>query len=627
MSQAQSFRGIILDINTKLPVPYASVLHLKTSAGTISNQQGEFSIALKKTESLDIQISSIGYKTTVVKLSLTKDRSVIYLTSDETELKEVVIMPDNFLKGIISTAYAKISANYPQVSVELQGFYREVRKSEEKRYLYFGEAALRVQQKGYQHINEGAQVEVLKARITNFANSDSIDNVKYYNGPFIANWGDFVRTRAAFLNPSFFNKEYAYQLESITNYNNGADTVYVIGFNAKVSSNKKSGKLWISKKTFAYLKIEFENGNEYRQNLIVPVKFLSRKYQTTYVEEADGTHFLKYVSMTGKNFNIKTNKVSIPLMEFVTTNHHNSNDIMPIPVEKRLGYLSVFSMQANNYDDTFWDSYTSIEKDSLLKSQIKFHYSIQESKQINQPKLTTNTNTEILNRKGAKRTKLIQIIQRLHGGYGIVANVYQPVSRPFVELIYQKNRVANTDSKPVSQFLPSYTVYSGFDLNRRWSVQIRSVRNLLSKDYLTATQFLLNRSFLIKKMGNPIVLKAVFGVATIKTGFYLGEINSTEKIELNGQNLGYQTKAYLGTNNFDGVLGFELAHQKRRKNYFLTMQYNLTLRHQDALFFKTRKNIFFTRNAIVTDFSDEVSVNESNYKGVNPISLTLGFGF
>ena len=400
----------------------------------------------------------------------------------------------------------------------------------------------------------------------------------------------------------------------------------MIGFKSNSPLGKKKGKIWVDKKTFAYLKIELEDNKEYRQNLIMPVKFLSRKFQALYSEN-EGKYFLKYVSMTGENFNMKTDKVSIPVVEFATTSYQVGDSVVPIPFEKRIGYLSVFSIQANNYDDTFWDSYTSIEKDSSLKKQVKVHYSTQEAKLINQPALTNNTNVEISNKKEERKKRLLQIMQRIHGGYGVNINFYRPVSETFIELFYQKNLIGNTNSKPNNQFLPAYVFYIGYDFNRRSSIQVRSIQNLFDKDYLITTQFLFNRSYLVKKMGNPIVLKAIFGIDRAQTGFYLGNINSTEAIELEGQNLGYQTKTYLGANSFNSVLGIELVYQKRRRNYFLTIQCNPVLWREDALFFKTRKNIFSTKRATITDFSDKVSVNKSNYNGVNSITLTLGFSF
>lgn len=151
-SQTDILKGIILNPNTRVPIPFASIWQTKTTNGTVSNQGGEFSIVLKKAETIEIRISSIGYKTIFQKVKPTRGGIVIFLNPDEIPLQEVIIMPDSLLKNILSKAYQRILSNYHQLPIELTGFYREVQKSKNsyilvKPSLKFSRKAISIQRK------------------------------------------------------------------------------------------------------------------------------------------------------------------------------------------------------------------------------------------------------------------------------------------------------------------------------------------------------------------------------------------------------------------------------------------------------------------------------------------------
>ena len=620
-SQAQNTKGTVLDANTKLPVAFASIYQLKTTKGTITNSNGEFNIPISNKGEIEIRISCIGYKTLFQKLTFNKNKVVIFLTPDEASLQEVVVMPDSLLKTILKKSYQNISSNYAQSPMELTGFYREVQKSTtDDHFLYFGEALLKVQQKGYNHPNEDAQIEILKSRIINFPHSDSIDNVKYYRGPFIPQWGDFVRNRSNFLNPNSFNKTYIYHLDAITTYNNKEDSVYVIRFSSKKPSDKKSGKIWINKKTFAYLKIEFNNQTHEKPQILIPIRYLSRNYIAIY-SEIGGKYFLKYASASAHKLNEKTQKESFSTAEFATTNYSTRDSISPIPLENRIGYLSIFSMQKNNYDDSFWDSYSFIEKDSSLKKQTKIHYSINDAKSIVVPSMSNKSS-----QKEKTKFNLYTTIQKLHFSYNISLNQYLPIGQQSYQFVYDKNLLSNKNFK--NSFFPVYTNSLGFDISKRSTIEVRTYKSILKDNYFYGNQLNFKYTFLIKKLGNPLFIKPFIGTGAFSTGFYLGEISSEETIKIDNQNFGTKTNAYLGDRKTLGILGFELDYSKKRLHYLFTFQYTPTIVKWDAILLKTRKNIFITKTAAITDLSGSFQLQPQNiYQGMLPIAVSVGIGF
>lgn len=76
------------------PVPFASVIIEDTNKGTLTNDDGYFSLSIKNTLSEKIYIQSIGYKTAVVQVPqgvLETELLEITLKSSEYELDEVVV--------------------------------------------------------------------------------------------------------------------------------------------------------------------------------------------------------------------------------------------------------------------------------------------------------------------------------------------------------------------------------------------------------------------------------------------------------------------------------------------------------------------------------------------------------
>ena len=66
-------RGIVVDRETKLPVPYATVQVKGEMIGAVTDSTGKFSISDKGSGKRELEISSIGYKTQIMHCSLWKE--------------------------------------------------------------------------------------------------------------------------------------------------------------------------------------------------------------------------------------------------------------------------------------------------------------------------------------------------------------------------------------------------------------------------------------------------------------------------------------------------------------------------------------------------------------------------
>ncbi|MES2679977.1 MAG: carboxypeptidase-like regulatory domain-containing protein [Bacteroidota bacterium] len=86
------FSGILLDSLAKTPVEFANVGIIGKGFGTVTNDKGEFSLAIP--DSLlneTIRVSMLGYKTKVYKARAAKAGITIYLAEDANALNEVVV--------------------------------------------------------------------------------------------------------------------------------------------------------------------------------------------------------------------------------------------------------------------------------------------------------------------------------------------------------------------------------------------------------------------------------------------------------------------------------------------------------------------------------------------------------
>ena len=152
----------VLDITTKKPVVYATVMLKKINRGTHADLNGNFEIPLRYKKTGIIRISSIGYKTKEIKLSTLKRKStnIIYVSPSNNYLNEVVVKTSRkkkrqpLAKQIVRKAIENILENYPTEAHSYIGYYRDYQqpvgdsyqktiKSEEQiKYLNVNEAIL-----------------------------------------------------------------------------------------------------------------------------------------------------------------------------------------------------------------------------------------------------------------------------------------------------------------------------------------------------------------------------------------------------------------------------------------------------------------------------------------------------
>lgn len=99
-SSAQSIQGQTIDQSTMEPIPYVNVGILHQQMGTVSDENGHFSLPLAGLDPMDtLKISSIGYEALIYTVSEARtfsEKKSFLLEPREVMLDEVVILPKDY---------------------------------------------------------------------------------------------------------------------------------------------------------------------------------------------------------------------------------------------------------------------------------------------------------------------------------------------------------------------------------------------------------------------------------------------------------------------------------------------------------------------------------------------------
>jgi hypothetical protein len=119
--------GKIIDKETKLPVPFASIGIIGLPRGTSSNVDGEFSLNVPNPFSL--RVTCLGYES--VTLNSADSILTIELKPIATQLEEIVILYRQVNpRKIVRKAFASIANNYNDKSFLQKFFYRQYSKTD-----------------------------------------------------------------------------------------------------------------------------------------------------------------------------------------------------------------------------------------------------------------------------------------------------------------------------------------------------------------------------------------------------------------------------------------------------------------------------------------------------------------
>ncbi len=274
--------GILLDEDSKLPIPQGTIHIQGASWGTVSNQNGEFHIHIPDTlRNSQLIFSHIGYKQLTMDIkALTDMTPVVHLTPHIIPMQEVIVRikdPQKLLNGMM----AQQEKNYFSDPVCLTTFYREGIKYK-KKLLDMAEGILYVYKPYIKSISPKEQVKLLtNNRITFRTAKDSLI-AKISGGIYSCLTLDAITHLPSFLQPDESNNGYIYFFSDITLLNDRS--TYVIHFTPKEESihDFYEGEIYLDAETLALIQVKFNIHPRYiKQNGYKLIKQRSRHIKIT----------------------------------------------------------------------------------------------------------------------------------------------------------------------------------------------------------------------------------------------------------------------------------------------------------------------------------------------------------
>ncbi|NQU32334.1 MAG: carboxypeptidase-like regulatory domain-containing protein [Bacteroidetes bacterium] len=123
----KTIRGVLLDTDTQMPLPYANIHIKNTNIGTVSNEKGYFSIHITDLDINDtLCFQYIGYTTKCVQLNTIDSSTIFYLKEEIFNLNETLIFgsPPNPLT-IVKNVIKYKDSNYVKTNSRKQIFIRQ----------------------------------------------------------------------------------------------------------------------------------------------------------------------------------------------------------------------------------------------------------------------------------------------------------------------------------------------------------------------------------------------------------------------------------------------------------------------------------------------------------------------
>lgn len=147
-------RGRVLDKDTKAPVSYANISVTNSSAGTATDEGGNFFIRIDAAYAKEnLRISSIGFGSGLISIDSLSSKSVedvtVFLKPQQFILEDVIVSAKKLsAEQMLQDAVAAIPKNYSQEPFNLE-FYSKIDVNDSTKTHYTSENILLTYRKGY----------------------------------------------------------------------------------------------------------------------------------------------------------------------------------------------------------------------------------------------------------------------------------------------------------------------------------------------------------------------------------------------------------------------------------------------------------------------------------------------
>ena len=374
-NQLPQFSGKIIDKTNGEELPFATIQAITYAGfGSVSNSQGEFSFSGKETwsDTLDVRVSYLGYESAVFTL-IAGLYQELALNESVKELREIIILPDDFVLDVLREVINRIPSNYPDRHERIQAVTVEQTflKPDREDLLYRATAEVQADIFSYANKRHPVNIEVLSKEVDVTAlYYDKMLGISVVAGAHNLQRFDLVAQRSG---PFDLKNLTRYDFEIIDTLSFDNEQFAVISF----SQNKEfEGKVFVNTEDYGIKKVEvdiFDFRSELYQSInrqnFDPTR---RNFQisTEYLRYPDGRYRFQYayyntyfVYTSGRTF----------FLENIFTLQEFERGILAIPFTRQADYNSslvdfaeIFASRA----DTTNISQILISNDSLIQETI-----------------------------------------------------------------------------------------------------------------------------------------------------------------------------------------------------------------------------------------------------------------
>lgn len=389
--------GSVVDAAKGNALPFVALSLKKNLSGTISNEEGRFEFFVPADLKLDtLQISSFGYKRTLIPLSAVEGPLTIFLQENIQLLKEIDVrpLPPDFY---VLQALRRFPKNYPSQPFQALAYYREkllenkliVQENEGVFKTYCPNFTDTVQNQDqlllYRQAEQPAQLQFMKKERDKAAEKENKTGKKSNSGVDIDLAGSFSGPSSV-LAASKLNKDnanfldstklssYVFKFAKPNTYDQAELMVIQFKSKGKVEHLREEGTLFIDRNSLAIVRIE-NAGDFVVPILLRPILFLygigidNPTYtKTVSFQQVEGQWYPGQVwnevniEMTRRHLFSKNEHSRFEIEQAYVVNKLRIEKAKPIPPEYRMKDAKELEKSVHNDENLNWESVNKIKK-------------------------------------------------------------------------------------------------------------------------------------------------------------------------------------------------------------------------------------------------------------------------
>ena len=375
--------GIVKNQQNKKKVEFANVSVGGTNVGTVTNEDGEFTLKIKRSaHAKTIVVSHVGYANSYANINEMSAENAVIMLKPQQNLLDEVIVAASVSRNIVAQAINNISKNYETKPTLLTGFYRETARKR-SHYITVSEAVVHMFKTSYTVRNaNNDRVQVIKGRkLLSDKNSDTLA-VRLIGGPNLSVYMDVVKNPDDFLDESTLNY-YDFLMEKSVYIDHRMQ--YVISFKPIVNLLYAlfEGKLYIDKESLAITRIEMSldmsDKNKVTQTILKkkPFGLIFKPQELSFLinyKERNGKMCLSYMRNEVRfkcDWKKRLFHTDYGIVSEMVVTDMDDNNIERIPYRESFKEDDSFTDKVQAfYDDDFWGDYNILAPTESLDKAV-----------------------------------------------------------------------------------------------------------------------------------------------------------------------------------------------------------------------------------------------------------------